>query len=379
MKNALVILAGGKGTRFHPKIPKQFHKLGNKNMINMILSNLEIELFDWIVLSISKNYRKLIKASNEYKKIKDKIVFSDPGDTRQRSSFNALKKIKTKKIKYVLIHDSARPFCTKKLIKRIIKESKKGKNVVPFIEYNDRNVLKKSKIDTKVINIQTPQAFDYKLILDAHKQLSNLSFSDDSGLFQKLNHKISYIKGEKTNIKITLPEDMVFFNIFKKQTIKSGIGYDIHRLNKNTKVGLKLCGVKIPYSKLIGHSDADVGLHAICDAIFGALSMRDIGFHFPNNENKWKNASSSRFIIFCRQKLKEKKFFVLNLDVNIIAERPRISNYVMQMKKKISKLLQIDPKIISIKSTTNEKIGFIGNGEGIAAEAIIQISDEKIN
>ena len=377
MKNALVILAGGKGTRFHHKIPKQFHELGNKNMINIILSNIDSQLFNWIVLSISKNYRNLIKKNTEYNKIKDKIIFSEPGKTRQKSSFNALKKINYKNIKNVLIHDGARPFCSNNLIKKILKENKKGKNVVPFIEYNDRQILRNSTKDIKVINIQTPQAFDYQLILNAHKKLEKLEFSDDSGLLQKLNHKISFIKGEKTNIKITYPEDIVFYNIFKKPTIKSGIGYDIHQLDLNTKLGLKLCGIKIPYSKLIGHSDADVGLHAVCDSIFGALSMRDTGFYFPNNQKKWKNVNSSKFIIFCREKLKEKKYFIINLDINIIAEKPKISRYVSQMKNRLAKLLKINSKIISIKATTNEKIGFIGNGEGIAAESIVQISNEK--
>ncbi len=379
MKNALVILAGGKGTRFNHKIPKQFHKLGNKTMINKILSNIDSELFNWIVLSISKNYRHIVKNNHEYDAIKNKIFFSDPGLTRQQSSFKALKKINSKKIKHVLIHDGARPFCSNKLIKKIIAENQKGKNVVPYIEYNDRHILKNTKKDVKVFNIQTPQAFDYELILEAHKKLKKFNFSDDSGMLQKLNHKITYIKGEKTNIKITEPEDIVFNNIFKKTILKSGIGYDIHQLDRKTKLGLKLCGVKIPYSKLIGHSDADVGLHAICDAIFGALSMRDIGFYFPNNQKKWKNADSSKFIIFCREKLKEKKFYILNLDINIIAEKPKISTYVPKMKKRIAKLLKINPKIISIKATTNEKIGFIGNGEGIAAESIVQISDEKNN
>tara|TARA_B100001057_G_scaffold467642_1_gene525986 strand:+ start:776 stop:1915 length:1140 start_codon:yes stop_codon:yes gene_type:complete len=377
MKNALVILGGGKGSRFNSKIPKQFHKIGQENMINIILSKIDSKLFNWIILSIDINYRKLIEESDAYKIIKNKIIFSEPGKTRQISSFNALKKMRNKKIKNVLIHDGARPFCSINLFKKIIKENNKGKNVVPYIEHNDRQILKNLKKDAKVINIQTPQAFDYKLILNAHNKLSKLNFSDDSGLLQKLNYKIYYIKGEKTNIKITYPEDNVFYNFLKKPIVKSGIGYDIHKLDKKTKVGLKLCGVKIPYSKLIGHSDADVGLHAICDAIFGALSMRDIGFHFPNNKKKWKNANSSKFIIFCRDKLKEEKFYIINLDVNIIAENPKISKYVSQMKNLIAKLLKIDAKIISIKATTNEKIGFIGNGDGIAAESIVQISDEK--
>ena len=163
-------------------------------------------------------------------------------------------------------------------------------------------------------------------------------------------------------------------------------------LNKSISISKIIKTANQPYSgrtnglfyaddfvKLIGHSDADVGLHAICDSIFGALSMRDIGYHFPNTEKKWKNADSAKFINFCKEELLKKGYKIINLDLNIIAEKPKITKYVSSMKKKISTLLGIKTDIISIKATTNEKIGFIGNGEGIAAEAIVQISNEKIN
>ena len=174
-------------------------------------------------------------------------------------------------------------------------------------------------------------------------------------------------------------QDIQLFNLHRKPITKYGIGYDIHQIDKKTKNGLKLGGVKIPFSKLIGHSDADVVLHAICDSIFGALSMRDIGYHFPNTDKKWKNADSSKFIIYCRNKLKEKGYSIINLDINIIAEKPKINNYVSKMIKNISTLLQIKNNSVSIKATTNEKIGFIGNGEGIAAESIVHITDDKIS
>ena len=191
--------------------------------------------------------------------------------------------------------------------------------------------------------------------------------------------KINFIKGEKNNIKITYPEDIQLFNLYRKPITKYGIGYDIHQIDKKTKKGLKLGGIKIPFSKLIGHSDADVVLHAICDSIFGALSMRDIGYHFPNTDKKWKNANSSKFIYYCRNKLKEEGYSIINLDINIITEKPKINKYVTKMINQIAKLLKIKTRTISIKSTTNEKIGFIGNGQGIAAESIVHISDDKIN
>ena len=379
MKNALVILAGGKGSRFGQEIPKQFYYFNNNNIINMFLSKLDWKLFDVIVLSVNKEFRDIVKKNLKFIKYRDKIYFSTPGNTRQKSSFNALKKLEKSKITNVLIHDVARPFCSNKLIKRIINKLKKYNNAIPYIEFNDRQVTKSNKQDTKVLNLQTPQGFEYNLIYKAHKNLSKYVFSDDCGLIQKMNKKIYFIKGEKTNIKITYPEDFTYFKLFNKTIIKSGIGYDIHRIDKKSKSGLKICGIKLPYSRLVGHSDADVGLHAICDSIFGALSMRDIGYHFPNTDPKWKNTDSSKFIIFCKKQLFAKGFNIINLDINIIAEKPKINKYVSLMKEKISKLLKINKNIISIKATTNEKIGFIGNGEGIAAEAIVQISNENFN
>ncbi len=376
MKNALVILAGGKGKRFGQKTPKQFYKIGNKSILDIFFSNLKSSQFEVIILSIDKKYRKKVKHSMLDKFKNYNIFFSEPGKSRQQSSYNALKKLNNFKITNVLIHDAVRPFCSNKLIEKILSKLNNKNNCIPYIQYNDRQIIKSNKLDTKALNIQTPQGFKFDLIYDAHKELKNYSFSDDASLLQQLKKKIYLLKGEKTNIKITYPDDLVYLNIFSKPKIKSGIGYDIHQINKRTKKGLKLCGVKIPFSKLIGHSDADVGLHAICDSIFGALSMRDIGYHFPNTNKKWKNVDSSIFVIYCREKLLNEGFKIINLDINIIAEKPKIGNYVEIMKNKIGKLLQINKSIISIKATTNEKIGFIGNGEGIAAEAVVQISDE---
>ncbi len=379
MKNALVILAGGKGTRFGQKTPKQFYKVGNYSPLNFFLSNLDTKYFNIIVLSIDKKYRNLIKNERIFQSFGKKIFYSNPGKNRQESSFNALKKLSKNNIRNVLIHDAARPFCSNHLINKILLKLKKNNNCIPYVEHNDRQITKKEKRDTKVMNIQTPQGFNYKLIMKAHKTFKNHNFSDDSSLIQKLKHKLYFLKGEVRNVKLTYPEDKFYFNIFQRSIVRSGIGYDIHQFNKKTKRGLRICGVELPFSKLIGHSDADVGIHSICDSIFGALSMRDIGYHFPNTDKKWKNVNSSKFLIFCRKKLLEKKFFIVNLDINIIAEKPKITKYVNSMKKRISELLKIDKNIISIKATTNEKIGFIGNGEGIAAESIVQITNEYNN
>ncbi len=379
MKNALVILAGGKGTRFGQKIPKQFYKYDGKTIIDMFLLNLDTNLFELIVISISKKYITIIKNNPTFIQNKNKFIFSNPGISRQQSSFNALKKVDSYKIKNILIHDAARPFCSNDLFKKILNKLKNNNNCIPYVKNSDRQISIKDKKDIKTLNIQTPQGFNFNLIFKAHLNFKNKNFADDASLLQEMKYKLILLKGEKTNIKLTYPEDSIFLKIFNKPVIKSGIGYDIHQINKKSKTGLKLSGIKLPFPKLIGHSDADVVLHAVCDSIFGALSMRDIGYHFPNTQKKWKNANSSKFILYCKKKLEEKKFYIINLDINIIAEKPKVSKYVTLMKNNIAKLLNIKTNIVSIKATTNEKIGFIGNGEGIAAESIIQISNENFN
>jgi 2-C-methyl-D-erythritol 2,4-cyclodiphosphate synthase len=167
-----------------------------------------------------------------------------------------------------------------------------------------------------------------------------------------------------------------YFNRLKLKEFRSGIGYDIHAVNFNSNKKLTLCGVKILHPPLIGHSDADVGYHAVCDSILGSLSMKDIGVHFNNKNNKWKNADSKIFIKFCARALILAGFKIINLDINFICETPNISKLRNLMKKNLSILLDVPIKNISIKATTNEKIGFIGKGEAIAAESIVQITNE---
>ena len=377
MKNALVILAGGKGARIGGSTPKQFKKYGEYNFIEFLLNNISLSFYQVIVISCEKKYINKYLQNIQKFNLKSKIIFSNSGKNRQTSCLNALKKLKFINPNNVLIHDSARPLASNNLFKRIIANLKKEIAVVPYIIYNDRKLIKKKEINEKIKNIQTPQGFKFKLIYAAHLKYINSDFKDDASLVQKLDQKIKYIKGEKTNLKITYPEDIKFFKSFKKKYFKIGIGYDIHQFNFKNKTGLILCGVKIPYYKLIGHSDADVGFHAICDSIFGSLSMNDIGYYFNNNNKKWKNASSTIFLNYCKNKLIEKGFYIVNLDINFICENPSISKYKSKMIKNIARLLSIPTNIISIKATTNEKIGFIGDGLGIAAESIVQISNEK--
>jgi len=373
-KNALVILAGGNGERFNKKLPKQFNEINGTNLIDFFLNRIDTNNFDIILIVIKKSYHRFFKNLKTSFPLK-KLIYAEAGKNRQLSSFNALKKLKKYKLKNVLIHDAARPFCSNELLTKILRQLKKKPSVIPYIQSPDKKVILKKEFNKNLKLIQTPQGFNFKTIFKAHINSKINNAKDDSILVPK--NQLSFIKGERLNIKITYPEDLNYFKIFFKPIYKSGIGYDIHQIDTNTKKGLKLCGVKINFNKLIGHSDADVGIHAICDSIFGALSMKDIGYYFSNNDTRWRNENSTFFLKFARDKLKNNNFYIVNLDINFICEKPNINKYRKKMITNISSILKIPEKIISIKATSNEKIGFIGDGLGIAAESIVQISNEK--
>ena len=375
IENALVILAGGNGSRFGKKLPKQFTQINGENLIHFFLKRIDVNNFDIIVIVCKKSYFKYLgKLGKNFPSVK--FIFTQAGKDRQSSSYNALKSIKIFNPNNVLIHDAARPFCSNNLIMKILKNLKKNSSAIPYIVNTDKKMILKKDLNKNIKLIQTPQGFKFQDIFEAHKKTLIKNARDDSSLITE--KKINFVKGEKFNYKITYADDLNYFKLFLKPIFRSGIGYDIHQIDAKVKKGLKLCGVKINYNKLIGHSDADVGIHAICDSIFGALSMKDIGYYFSNSDPKWKNKNSIYFLKFAKEQLKDKKFNIVNLDINFICEKPNISKYRKQMIKKISSILQIPEKIISIKATSNEKIGFIGDGLGIAAESIVQISNENI-
>ena len=378
MKNALILLAGGVGRRLASEDPKQFSKIGNTNLIEYFLNNLNSQLFDIIVIATKKKFRKKYLTSIKKNFNQHNLEFSISGNTRQITSKKSLNFLKKYNPENVLIHDSARPLASNLLIKRIINCLDRNDSCIPVISYNDFIKSKKGKIlNVKdIINIQTPQGFNFKKIYKAHQCSKNIDAKDDSSVFELQNIKLKMIRGDIINIKITTKNDVEYFKRLRLKEFRSGIGYDVHTINFNSKKKLTLCGVKILHPPLIGHSDADVGYHAVCDSILGSLSMKDIGFHFNNKNKKWKDIDSKIFIKFCKRKLVSAGFKIVNLDINFICETPNISKLRNLMKKNLSWLLKISTKNISIKATTNEKIGFIGKGEAIAAESIVQITNE---
>jgi len=364
MSNCFILLAAGKSKRFKSNTLKQFINYKNKPLfMHSIDKVIKSNLFNQIVLVTNNK----IKLKNK------KIKIIKGGRERYNSSQKALDYIKNKSFKNVFIHDAARPNFSINLLKNLLKYLKKNNAVVPYT--NTDNSTKYS-YQNKIINLerdrvlltQTPQCFDFKTLYNLSKN-NKTPVTDESSLFLNNNKKVKFIKGEKRNIKITKISDL--YN-FPNKTFY-GIGFDIHRLIKNKK--LFLGGVKIPFhSGLKGHSDGDVVIHSIIDALLGALRKKDIGSLYPSDKNMFKNIRSTKMLIPLVEDIKNNNFYINNLDINLICERPKVSKHRNKIINSLSKLMNIDKNIINLKGKTVEKLGLIGKENAIASEAIISIN-----
>ena len=365
MNNYFVILAAGKSKRFHNKIAKQFYHYKNKEIIDhSIEKSLNSKLFKKIII-VTNNLNHLKK-----KKLPKIVKIIKGGKERSDSSLIALKYLKKFKPTNVLIHDAARPNFSVKLLKNLIHKLKKNRAVIPYIYSNDsikyksQNQLFNLNRD-KALLTQTPQAFKFKDLYNlSSKQITKVN--DEATLFIENDYKIAFIKGELKNNKITYPDDI------KISKVSFGIGFDIHRLVKNKK--LYLGGTKIPFhSGLQGHSDGDVILHAIIDAILGAIQKKDIGTYFPSNKNKFKNIRSPKMLKPIIENLYENNFSINNLDINLICQKPKVSTYRNRIINSLSNLMNLDRNKINLKGKTVEKLGLIGKEKAIACEVLISI------
>ena len=365
MNNYFIILASGQSKRFNSVKPKQFITYKNRPLFEHSIDKaIKSKLFKKIILVT--NNRKKIK-----KKYSKKVLVIKGGKERSDSSLIGLKFIKKFKPINVLIHDGARPNFTIKLLKNLINSLKKNDASIPVltpkdsIKYKVRNQLYNLRRGNSYLT-QTPQAFKFKKLYDLSIYQKN-NIQDEATLFIDNNLKVNFIKGETLNDKITFKED-----ILDKKTF-FGIGFDIHKLTSNKK--LYLGGIKIPFhSGLIGHSDGDVILHSIIDALLGALRMQDIGTFFPDNNKKFKNIRSPKMLKPILNILDKNDFYINNLDINLICEQPKVSKYREKIINSLSSLLNLDKNLINLKGKTVEKLGLIGKEKAIACEVICSIS-----
>ena len=365
MNNYFIILASGQSKRFNSKIPKQFITYKNKALFEHSLDKaIDSKLFKKIVLVVMN--KNLIK-----KKYGKNVLIIKGGKERSDSSMLSLKYIRKFKPNNVLIHDAARPNFSIKLLNKLLVSLKKNKASIPVISSKDSI---KYKVKNQLYNLkrnntyltQTPQAFKFNDLYKLSIKQQN-KVQDEASLYIDNNLKIKFVKGENLNNKITFREDI------KETKTYSGIGFDIHRLVKAKK--LFLGGVRIPFhSGLKGHSDGDVILHAVIDSLLGAMRKKDIGIFFPDNRNKFKNIRSPNMLKPILKILNKNNFYINNIDINLICEKPKVSIHRNKIIKSLSNLLDLDKKLINLKGKTVEKLGLIGKEKAIACEVICSIS-----
>ena len=302
------------------------------------------------------------------------------GATRQDSVRAGLEALAPEAPDIVLVQDAARPIIPAGTIPALLAALARSAGVIPAAPVADTLKRVEHRRITATVardglfRAQTPQAFRFPVLLAAHRSRAGFQATDDSALLEAVGETVTIVQGSDDNIKLTYPEDLVRLERAMTANLvpRVGSGFDVHVLEAGRK--LMLCGVEVPHDKgLAGHSDADVGIHALCDAIFGALAEGDIGRHFPPSEAAWKNADSSRFLVHAAERIAARGGVLANADVTLVCEQPKIAPHAAAMTARLAALLGVSAASISVKATTTEKLGFTGRGEGIAAQAVATV------
>lgn len=383
---AVIVVAAGRGTRAGgaPGSPaKQYRTLGGRPVLARSLEAFSGHpRISAVVTVIHPDDRDLYDLSSAGL---GKLIDPVPGGaTRQESVRRGLAALEASKPEIVLIHDAARPFVPADVIDRAIDAARKTGAAVPVLPVSDTIAVCEgdSRGETldraKLRSVQTPQSFRYADICAAHKKAAEEGredFTDDGAVASHIGLTVSVFAGDPANSKLTTPEDFTRAEermLANLPDIRMGTGFDVHEFEPGDHVTLG--GVKIPHDmKLSGHSDADVVLHALCDAIFGALGDGDIGSHFPPSDMQWKDADSSQFLAFAADKVKARGGMIANVDISVMSEAPKIGPHREAMQKKIGEVLGIAPDRVGIKATTMEGLGFVGRREGLCAIATATI------
>jgi len=374
IKIAVLIVAGGCGERMHAHIPKQYLRINDQTILRHTLEKFKD--FDAIQCVIGEGHDALYQQAVDGLKLLP-IVYG--GATRQESVYRGLKALQSFSPDYVLIHDAARPCINPQDINNIINRLEENVNVTlasPITEslQQDGQTIERENLWL----VQTPQAFDYQMILKAHEKAEKENFvgTDDTSIAMHHGHEVSYVENGKHNIKITTQNDLEMANMMINNSIETrvGMGFDVHAFDTTETKMIRLCGIDIPYNrKLKGHSDADVGLHAITDAILGAIAQGDIGTHFPPSDEKFKNMDSHVFLDKSVDILKAHGGSLTHIDLTFMCEEPKIGRRREEMVTHLASHLNLSTNRISIKATTTEKLGFTGRGEGIACQAVVTV------
>lgn len=375
-----IIVAAGRGTRFSSKLPKQYTYLHHKRIIEYSLK----------IFTQNKNFRNIVIAYHpddidiikEIQKRFSSTLWVEGGKERQNSVYKALQYLsQIGAPEVVFIHDAARPFVTNSLIENLSSplKTKDIYGVFPSLAIKDCLREKQGDVLTtknrkNFLLAQTPQAFHFSSILQAHKNNKDIFLDDDIALLEKEKIPFTFIEGDENNFKITTQNDFIRGHHMLQQLPylpKTATGIDVHAFGEGSFI--TLCGIQIPHTHgLVGHSDADIGFHALADALYSLVSDGDIGSHFPSSDSSHKGKDSRIFIEHAYQKVKDKGLFLTHVDITFTCERPVLTPFRDKMRANTAKYLEMPIEHISIKATTTDKLGFTGRKEGILG--IAQVS-----
>ena len=372
--NAAVIVAAGRGIRAGGDIPKQWRTMRGRSVAEWTVDAFRrAPGMDMIVLVLHPDDMERAAVFPYAKAVPG-------GRTRAASVRAGLEALSRQSVSKVLIHDAARPLVTQRVICDVLEALDTSPGAAPALEMTDAlwrgaDGLISGTLDrTGLFRAQTPQGFRFGEILAAHRGHEG-DAADDVEVARAAGIHVSLVPGDESNLKITREEDFARAEsmLGGRMDIRIGNGFDVHAFMDGESV--LLCGVKVPHNRsLTGHSDADVGLHAVTDAIFGAMANGDIGQHFPPSESKWKDADSRIFLEHAANLASEGGYRITNVDLTLVCEFPKIAPYASEMAKKIALFAGLPPDRVSVKATTTELLGFTGRGEGIAAMATVTLS-----
>ena len=370
---AAIVVAAGKGLRVGGDTPKQFREWRGKPLLRHSVERLLAAGAEPLTIVIAEDAREYAETALEGL---EGLDFTTGGASRQDSVRAGLEALATTSPDRVLIHDAARPDLPLAVIERLLTALTDHPGAIPVLPVVDslavanESCTMAGKAERETLRrVQTPQAFRFADILAAHRQWNGATDAgDDAQVLAAMNGSVALIQGDERLKKITFAEDLM--ETATRPAFRVGQGYDVHRLAEGEE--LWLCGIKLEHTHgLAGHSDADVALHAITDAVLGAIGDGDIGTHFPPSDPQWRGARSGQFLEHAVKLASEAGFALGNIDLTIICEAPKIGPHRPAMREEVARLTGLDESAVSIKATTTERLGFTGRGEGIAAQAIV--------
>jgi len=374
-----LVVAAGRGSRFGGPLPKQYLPLAGASILRYAVAafaeHLEIA---GVMVAIRPEDKVLFEKSVKGLRAVSPVA---GGAARQDSVRLGLEALAAYRPKRVLIHDGARPFPDRRLIDRVIDGLDRAPAAIPCLPLRDTikraegGTIRETVDRSALWRAQTPQGFHFETILGAHRDAIGRDLTDDAAVAETAGILPLIVDGSEDNLKVTTPDDLVAAERLlaaRHGDVRVGQGLDVHPFAPGDH--LWICGVRIPHGMgLVGHSDADVGLHALTDAVLGAIGAGDIGMHFPPDDPRWRGAPSERFLSHAADLVRTRGGVVAAVDVTLVCERPKIAPHRAAMVERIAAILGIVAGRVSVKATTTEKLGFTGRAEGIAAQAVATV------